>query len=172
MAFDLANAPLSDIDRAIVRALEEDGRRSATAIAQSLDLPLSTVQRRLQRLLNDGALRIVAIPDNERLGLPVHVIMRIETDAASGDSIGEALEAMEEIRWVAMITGNFDFLAEAFFPSNLHLQAFLVQKLARIPGVLRTETMSVLKLYKNSFDWSTMLGQFSSASKVRPEVRS
>ncbi|HEU5424529.1 MAG TPA: Lrp/AsnC family transcriptional regulator [Nitrolancea sp.] len=157
MAFDRATLPLSEVDRAIIHALEHDGRRSATAIAQSLGLPLSTVRRRLQRLLDEGALQVVAIPDNDRLGLPVHVLMRIEADTASGDTIGEALEAMEEVRWVAMVAGQFDFLVEAFFPSNLHLHAFLVQKLARIPGILRTETLTVLRLYKNSFDWSSML---------------
>lgn len=157
MAFDRTALSLSEVDRQIIQALEEDGRRSATAIAQSLGLPLSTVRRRLQRLLDEGALRVVAIPDNDRLGLPVHVLMRIEADTASGDTVGEALEALEEVRWVAMVAGQFDFLVEAFFPSTLHLHAFLVQKLSKIPGILRTETLTVLRLYKNSFDWSSML---------------
>ncbi|HUZ03224.1 MAG TPA: Lrp/AsnC family transcriptional regulator [Thermomicrobiaceae bacterium] len=148
---------LDEADRAIIHALQEDGRLPVSTIAEAIGLPASTVRRRINRLQSDGTLRIVAIADNERLGLPVHVVIRVETDVASGDSVGRALDALDEVRWVAMVAGQSDYLVEAFFASNAHLHAFLVNVLAGIPGIQRTETMAVVNLSKNSYRWSTML---------------
>lgn len=148
---------LDEADTAIIHVLEEDGRLPVATIAQVVGLPATTVRRRLNRMRADGSLRIVAIADNERLGLPVHVIMRVQTDVASGDSVGHALNALDEVRWVAMVAGQSDYLVEAFFASNAHLHGFLVGVLAGIPGIQRTETMAVVNLSKNSYHWTAML---------------
>ncbi|HET9015298.1 MAG TPA: Lrp/AsnC family transcriptional regulator [Thermomicrobiaceae bacterium] len=148
---------LDEADRAIIQALQEDGRLPVSVVAQVVGLPTTTVRRRINRMRDDGTLQIVAIADHERLGLPVHVIMRIQSDVASGDSVGHALDVLDEVRWVAMVAGQSDYLIEAFFASNAHLHAFLVDVLARIPGIQRTETMAVVNLSKNSYRWSTML---------------
>lgn len=45
------NAELDDTDRALAAALVRNGRASVAALSQSLDMPASTVHRRLRRLL-------------------------------------------------------------------------------------------------------------------------
>jgi len=148
---------ISELDRAIIRRLQEDGRLPVSTLARELDLPISTVNRRLNHLIKGGLLKIVAIPDNDELGLPIHVIIGIQCDVAKGEQTGQALSVLDEVRWVAMTAGKFDFLIEAFFASNHHFGQFLTRKVGQIRGIQRTETISVVRLIKNRFVWSELL---------------
>lgn len=141
-------------ERVLIGLLQEDGRQPVSAMARQLNLPISTVRRRISRLLANGTIRVVAIPDTKQLGLPVHVIMGIQVDLAQREAVGEALVALPEIRWVAMTAGQYDYLIEAFLASQDHFHHLLTQTLAHITGIQRAETMSVVRLMKNSFSWS------------------
>lgn len=161
---------INDVDRVIIRRLQEDGRLPVSTLARELDLPISTVNRRLNHLIKDGLLKIVAIPDYQELGLPIHVIMGIQCDVAKGEQTGEALSTFEEVRWVAMTAGKFDFLIEAFFASNDHFGRFLTRKVGLIPGIQRTETISVVRLIKNRFEWSELLDAADGQHDQSPET--
>ena len=52
-----------DTDRAILRALQEDGRRSFRAIARGVGVSEGTVRTRVRRIEEAGALRILAFVD-------------------------------------------------------------------------------------------------------------
>ncbi|MDO5082737.1 MAG: Lrp/AsnC family transcriptional regulator [Arachnia propionica] len=46
---------LTEVDLALADALVQDGRASVASLAEQLDMPTSTVQRRLKRMLSDGS---------------------------------------------------------------------------------------------------------------------
>lgn len=148
---------VDEFDLAIIRLLQEDGRRPVTDLARQLGLPEATVRRRLDRLLRDDVIRIVAVADGAKLGLPIHVLLGIQVDLTRAEEIGDALARLEEVRWVGVTTGPQDFMLEAFFHSAAHFQEFLVKRLPRIPGVLRTQTSTVLSLVKNAYRWDELI---------------
>ena len=145
------------VDRAIVRLLQEDGRLPAATLAARLEIPESTVRRRLARLIDSEALRIVAIPDVSQIGLPIHVIIAIQAESAKRCEVGDALQAIGEIRWVVMTAGQFDFVVEVLLASNDHFHEFLTEKIGRISGIQRAETLTIVRHMKESYDWETML---------------
>ncbi len=149
---------LIDADLAIIRLLQEDGRRPTTDIARTLDLPEATVRRRLERLLRDEVIQIVAVADGEKLGLPVHVLIGLQVDLSRSEEIGAALAALEEVRWLGVTTGPQDYMLEAFFHSAAHFHGFLVRKLAKIPGIIRSQTSTVLRLQKDIYRWDVLMG--------------
>lgn len=150
MSDDVASArSIDDLDRAIIELLQEDGRRPVTEMARALDVSGTTVQRRIDRLIADGIIRIIALAQASLVGLPVHVIFGITAQVDCIASIEEALAAEDEVIWVAWTTGSFDLIAEAFFRSNDHLRRFIQTRLARIPGIIRVENTTVLSLGKN-----------------------
>ena len=137
------------LDRAIIKQLQEDGRRPVAEIARRLNVSDTTVQRRVERLIADGVISIIALIQASLVGLPVHVIFGVTAQLDQVANIEEALAAEDEVIWVAWTTGAFDLVAEAFFESNQHLRQFVQTRLACIPGIIRVENTTVLSLTKN-----------------------
>jgi len=58
--------PVDEIDRAIIRLLQRDGRSSNTEIGRALDLTEATIRKRIGRLVSDNLVNIVAVPRRTR----------------------------------------------------------------------------------------------------------
>lgn len=157
-----------DVDLDIIRLLQEDGRRPTTDIARTLGLPEATVRRRLDRLLREGVIQIVAVADGEKLGLPVHVLIGLQVELSRAEEIGVALAQLDEVRWLGATTGPQEFMLEAYFHSAAHFHQFLVRKLAKIPGILRSQTSTVLSLQKNIYRWDMLIGASTPDTVVLP----
>jgi Lrp/AsnC family transcriptional regulator for asnA, asnC and gidA len=52
-----------------------------------------------------------------------------------------------------MASGGFDLFVEVFCRDMDHFVSFLNQKLQQVPGLQRTETFMILKMYKLSYHW-------------------
>ena len=153
----VSNVDLDEIDLRIVSLLQRDGRRSNSGIGRELGLPESNVRRRVERLLRDDVIKIVAITNNEKLGLPVHVVMGVSLDLARNATATRALINLVEVGWLAATTGVYDILLEASLPSMRHLHKFITEELAQIEGVERVETAIVLDLAKPTYDWRGLM---------------
>lgn len=138
------------LDRAIIKQLQEDGRRTVAEIARRLNVSGTTIQRRIERLTAEGIISIIAIIQASLVGLPVHVIFTITAQLNQVADIEAALAAEDEVIWVAWTTGASDLVAEAFFESNEHLRQFIQTRLASIPGIIRVANTTVLSLAKTA----------------------
>ena len=73
--------PLDETDQAILRALQENGRRAYRDIAREVGVSEGTVRSRVRKLEHLGALRFLAFVDPMRLGNSVLALMLvIETE--------------------------------------------------------------------------------------------
>src|SRR5580693_10254649 len=59
---------LDDVSKQIIEQLQQDGRRSYAAIAKAVGLSEAAVRQRVQRLIEIGAMQIVAVTDPMSLG--------------------------------------------------------------------------------------------------------
>ncbi|MBC7262996.1 MAG: response regulator [Chloroflexi bacterium] len=141
------------IDRQIIALLQTDGRMSNVDIARTIGVAEATVRKRIDRLLSEGLVRVVAMPAVDRLGLEVETVIMLKVDLGQVARIGEQLAAMKEVRSVKYTTGEYDIILEAVFPSDEDLLRFLTSRLARIQGIRATATSHVLKNVKQSSDW-------------------
>ena len=148
---------LDETDLRIIGQLQEDGRRSNSAIGRELGLPESTVRPRIERLLRDDFIKIAAFANHERLGRPVHVIMGLSLDLARNATATRALADLVQVGWLAATTGPYDILLEESFPSRDHLHECITEELAQIEGVERVETAIVLNLAKHCYDWRQLV---------------
>jgi Lrp/AsnC family transcriptional regulator for asnA, asnC and gidA len=141
------------LDRKIIVLLQQDGRRSNVDIARDVGIAEATVRKRIERLLSDGVIRVVAIPSLDSLGLEVETLILLKVDLGQVDRIGAQLAAMREVRAVKYATGEYDIILEAVFASDEELLQFLTGRLAKIPGVRNTTTSHILRTIKDSSDW-------------------
>lgn len=144
---------LDDFDREIIRLLQSDGRMPFLTIANKLELAEGTVRRRVSKLLDEGLLRIVGISDPFKVGLNTVAVVGMKVDRGRIDAIARELSDLNEVRYVALSTGNYDLVVEVVVSSNDELLTFLVDTLKGIPGINNTGTSIVLKVAKQNLAW-------------------
>jgi DNA-binding Lrp family transcriptional regulator len=147
---------IDELDEQIIGHLQIDGRRSAADIARELGIPRATVRRRIESLMDDGVITIRAYANAEEIGLPIHIwiVLRVSLDCIV--PAARALSSFKELRWVGVVSGGNNILAEGFFSSSQHAHAFFTQRLASVSGIQQVETLHVLSLEKFAFDWNAM----------------
>jgi Lrp/AsnC family transcriptional regulator, regulator for asnA, asnC and gidA len=144
---------LDDISKQIIEQLQQDGRRSYAAIGQAVGLSEAAARQRVQRLLDAGAMQIVAVTDPMTLGFRRQTMIGVR---CSGDleQVAEQLAALEEIDYVVITAGSFDLLIEVVCEDDDQLLEIL-SRVRGIPSVTATETFVYLKLCKQTYGWGT-----------------
>ena len=91
-------------NRAIIEALQRDGRQPYGAIAEEVGLSEAAVRRRVQRLRESGIMQIVAVTDPLQLGFTRQAMIGISVE---GDvrRVAEKLSSMTEVEYVVMSRG-------------------------------------------------------------------
>jgi Lrp/AsnC family transcriptional regulator, regulator for asnA, asnC and gidA len=164
---------LDKIDRQLVAELQSDARQSNVALAAKVGLTEGAVRRRIEALLRSGAFRIVAVADPELLGLQTHAVIGIRADLHRIESLALELASMRELSYVYETTGQFDIIVVGFFASNDSLREFLTRRLAKLTGIVETDTFLVMRTVKRSLRWAEALeANHSDESNPAPNGRS
>ena len=145
--------PLDALDHAILTVLQADARLPNRAIARRVGSSEPTVRRRVERLIAEQRIKIVAVASPFTVGYSVVAVIGVQLDRAYQAQIEAALHAMDEVRFVGVTIGSYDMLLEAWFTGTDDLLAFLSERLGVLPGIQRVETWQVLKLSKYTYDW-------------------
>lgn len=143
---------LDGIDRQLVGILQRDGRASHAEVARRLGTSEATARRRLERLLADGRVRVVAVVNPLQLGM-IDAIVGVHAQPDRVAQVAEALAALPEVRYVGITTGVYDLILECLFRSREEELIFFTEKIAAIPGIVRTQTSTVLLTKKATYDW-------------------
>jgi Lrp/AsnC family leucine-responsive transcriptional regulator len=136
------------LDRDVLLALQADGRMSNLALARSLGLSPSAMLGRVRRLERSGAIRgYRALLDPAALGIGVRAFVFAQLREHSEHSIKafeEGIRQVPGVRACYHVTGQFDMVVELALRDLDHLSQLIRVDLARIPGVMKLETMLVM----------------------------
>jgi Lrp/AsnC family transcriptional regulator for asnA, asnC and gidA len=141
-------AELDETDRAIVACLQYDGRMPFTEIAADIGISEGAVRRRVKRLVDERLLQIVGVVEPRLLNWQAPAMIGVTVEAAA-----EAIAKFPEVTYLFMASGGFDLFVEVYCRDREHMASFLSQRLQQVPGVERTETFMILKMYKLSYRW-------------------
>ncbi len=143
---------LDSVDRAIIRALQRDGRASYAELAPQVGLSAPAVRQRIQRLTDTGVLQVVAVTDPLALGLPVMALVGISVD---GDirAAADAIAQLRQVIYVVLTSGSFDLFAEVVCRDMDELFTVVNDHLKAIPGVRQTESFVYFDIHTHRFTW-------------------
>lgn len=141
---------LSDTDLSIIKCLSEDPRCSVAKMAQALELPESTVRHRLKRVVESGLIEFTAIVNPLQFGFHTWVIINLRVELPHLQEVGEQLAALPQVYFVGITAGGFDIQVGAVLRSTDELSEFITGPVARIRGITRISTSSVLKVLKRT----------------------
>ena len=142
---------MDDLDRKVISLLYTNGRASNAQIARQVGVSEGTVRRRLKRLIQHRVIRVVAIPDPEKLGFNTEAIVGLKVDPDKIEAVATKLGEMEDTQYVATTTGAYDVFTWVVVSSSDALRRFLREKVAPIPGIRSTETFVNLSTKKRAY---------------------
>jgi len=148
---------IDKIDCKIISLLQKNGRLSNTTIAKKLGISEATIRARLNRLLNEGFIQIVAVSNPIKLGFEISGIISITVDSRKLDNVMKELKKLDPVWYVVKTTGSTDIYTEFVLRSMDELNDLVYNKINKIDGVIRTETSLILEFIKRKYDWGTGL---------------
>lgn len=148
---DRRSTPLDRIDRAIIEQLQADGRAPYTRLGAAVGLSEAAVRQRVQRLVDSGVIQVVAVTNPLSLGYRRMAMIGVRTEGPT-EGVAATLQAMDDIDYLVVTAGSFDFLAEVVVSDDGELLA-LTNRIRAVPGVTSTETFIYLDLVKQTFEW-------------------
>ena len=145
---------VDDVDKALIEALQEDGRLPYTKLAVEVGLSEAAVRQRVQRLVEAGVVQIVAVTDPMMLGFRRMAMIGLKVE---GDlrTVANDIATLPEVSYVVVVGGSFDLMMEVVCEDDDHLLAVLNDRVRSIAGVRSTETFTYLKLFKQTYAWGT-----------------
>jgi len=143
---------LDRVDQQIVDLLRTDGRMPYREIARRLGVSESMVRKRAGKLLESGWMRILAISDPLKLGVPIVATTYASVRPGALEEVTDALATNEAVRYLAIGVGSRNLVIESLHASVEDVHTFIQQELGR-EGVYESETIHVVKIKKSVWDW-------------------
>lgn len=146
---------LDELDKAIIKALQLDGRRPFAQIGRELGVAEATVRQRADRLIARGVVQVVGVTDPLAMGFGQTAFIGLRVEVGRVEDVAERVAALDEVTYVVLTAGRYDIVCEVVCEDNEHPLRVLAGSLADIDGIRSTETMVELRFVKESHRWGT-----------------
>jgi Lrp/AsnC family transcriptional regulator for asnA, asnC and gidA len=144
---------LDEMDIAILRMLGENGRLSNAHLARSLGVSEPTIRKRIDRLVDDEIIKVVAVLNPRMTGYTTDVLIGISVQPGEWLRVGNALAESDNCVYLGYTTGRYDLLVEMLFRDDQAFFRFLDEELPTLGQIARSETLHVLRAGKINYDW-------------------
>lgn len=139
---------MDEIDKQLIVQLQQEGRLGYATLAASLGISERTVRKRILSLLEQGRIRIAAIPDFAALAYRFTAIVGLQVRLSHLRPVAQQLGTYPEVCYLVNVTGRYDFVLIIVSKSKKEFATFMEEVVSTIPGILRHETFVSIKTYK------------------------
>lgn len=140
---------LDRYDKAILKALQRDGRISNVQLAAQVSLSESACLRRVRALEDSGLIdRYAALLNQARSGLSVDVFVHIGLHREENrelQAFEEAVRSIPEVMECYLMTGEFDYLLRVVVADMADYERLHKDALTRLPGVARVNSSVAIR---------------------------
>lgn len=142
-----------EIDFLILKELKKDARVSASVIARKLEANERTIRNRIDRMIDQGAVRLTAIVDPKAFGYTISLDIFLEIAPEQEHEILEILLSMTEVSYLANGKSTNEISVEARLKDTEQVGHFLRSVLPSIPGVRVKGYTLVPGIIRNIDEW-------------------
>lgn len=146
--------PLDDIDRHILKKLQENNRITIKEMASELNLSTTPIFERMKKLEREGFIaKNVAILNPELLDLNLVVFISISISDHSISALDEFVERVvqfPEVLECHHVTGQSDFLLKVILKDIKEYNEFVLSKISTVPNIAKVESSFSLSVRKNT----------------------
>ncbi|MFJ7902118.1 Lrp/AsnC family transcriptional regulator [Streptomyces sp. NPDC096198] len=144
---------MDEIDRAILRELQTDGRIAYADLGPRVGLSASAARQRLQRLLDSRAVQVVGVTDPMRMGGQAMALLGVAVD---GDprAVADELATHPEVVYSVLTSGRFDLFVEVVCAGPRELLDFVGDVVRMTEGVEGVQAFPYFGIHTHRFLWN------------------
>ena len=129
MPSDAHEENIDELNRFILRTMQEDGRIPFSTIAKQANVSESTIRNRYLKMVDSGVVRTVASVDPYALGFHAPALIGVNVTPGTADSVAKELVLISEVSYLVMTLGSFDLIVELFCRDLPHLTDLLTKRI-------------------------------------------
>src|SRR5918912_1836688 len=140
---------IDDVNLQIIDILAKDSSTPFVEIAKRVGISDATVHLRVKRLMDEGIIRRFTLSlNNDLLGYDHLAFVGINIRSGFADQVTEELSNLEEVLELHEMHNRFDLLLKIRAKDLAHMRDIVENKVRKLPHILETELMTVLKTSK------------------------
>jgi DNA-binding Lrp family transcriptional regulator len=141
-------------DRAILAALQKDGRVSNVDLAGLVNLSESACLRRVRQLEKSGFIeKYTALLDQQQAGLGSNIFVHIALNREAQSELAAfeaAVQNLPEVMECYLMTGEFDYLLRVVVSGMADFERVHKESLTRLPGVARVNSSVAIRTVRKT----------------------
>ena len=158
---------IDKLDSKIVNLLLEDGRLPASEIARRLGrISERAVRYRIDRMVNDGIIRVSAIVNPQAFGLTTIADVWLEVESDKILEVARKMAGFSNVSYVACSIGETDVSIQIVARDTADVYRFVTEVVRKVPGVRKTTTSIVPIILKDVYHWRVPDGDAPAESET------
>ena len=149
---ETVDRPFDRLDIAILRALQDNSRRTLNEIGVEVGLSATACWTRIKRLETEGVIKRYTIDmDRAKLGFRDSVIVQVTLESHSDETLyefGRTLSEIPEVVEAYLVSGDYDYYIRIAVRDTRDYERLLREKLYKIPGIRHSKSHFVLRVLK------------------------
>ncbi|MEM2108735.1 MAG: Lrp/AsnC family transcriptional regulator [Candidatus Bathyarchaeia archaeon] len=134
---------MDDKDRQILQRLKEDSRAGYATIGKQVGLSEGAVRKRIKELVHAGVIRKFTVKIGVAEGAEAITLLAIDP-ALPTQEVSKKIRVIPNVETVYEVTGEYDIVAVISGMNVVDVNE-CVEKIRRVEGIMKTNTMIVLR---------------------------
>jgi DNA-binding Lrp family transcriptional regulator len=134
---------MDEVDKDIVEILKEDGRAGYITIGKKVGLSEGAVRKRIKALNDAGVIRKFTIKVGVTEGAEAIALLSINPSLPT-KQVSTVIQGIHNVETVYEVTGEYDIVAVIGGMNVVEVNE-CIEKIRRVDGVVKTNTMIVLR---------------------------
>ncbi len=143
---------MDEKDAEILAALKQDGRMTTREVARKTGIPISTVHKRMKKLVETGVIKRFTLDlDYDKIGKGLAAYVLINADLKQLKrmkkdqyDLVKQIQRVPNVDQVEVVIGGGDIIAQLHVADMKELNAVLLGKIQAIDGIVGTTTCLVM----------------------------
>jgi DNA-binding Lrp family transcriptional regulator len=134
---------MDEVDKKIVKILREDGRAGYITIGKQIGLSEGAVRKRIKTLTEAGVIRKFTVKVGIAEGAEAIALLSVSPSYPTQE-VSKRIQEIPNVETIYEVTGEYDIVA-VISGMNVVEVNDCVEKIRRVEGIMKTNTMIVLR---------------------------
>lgn len=150
------SSDFDELDIRIAMALQANGRATWGLIASVLNVPVRTVARRGQRLVESGAVQVSTYLDTTVVGDARPLLIQVGTPPGDALGVAHRLAERSDASSVSVLESGADVICLLMPRTASESTRLVVEDLPRVGQLTSVRVSTLLKFFRSGFDWTAL----------------